>query len=142
MKLLLDFLPIILFFAAYKLADIYVATGVAIIATLGQIAWMRLSGRKIDPMLWVSGTIIAVLGSLTIWLHNETFIKWKPTVLYWLMAATLFIGQVVFRKNLLKAVMGRELQLPEGVWRVTNWSWVAFLAAMGVINLGVAFNFD
>src|SRR4051794_17633645 len=100
MKLLFDFLPVLLFFAAYKFADIYVATGVAIVAALVQIVWMRIRGGKIDPMLWVSTGIIVVLGGLTIWLHNETFIKWKPTVLYWLMGATLMAGQLLFRKNL------------------------------------------
>jgi intracellular septation protein len=142
MKLLFDFLPVLLFFAAYKFADIYVATGVAIAAALVQIVWMRIRGGKIDPMLWVSTGIIVVLGGLTIWLHNETFIKWKPTVLYWLMGGTLMAGQLVFRKNLLKAVMGRELELPEDVWRVANWSWIVFFAAMGLVNLWVAFNFD
>jgi len=141
-KLLADFFPILLFFAAYKLGDIYLATGVAIVATLGQIAWLHFSGRKVDPMLWVTGGIVAVLGGLTIWLHNDTFIKWKPTVLYWLMGGTLLVGQVFFRKNLLKSLMGAQIELPEPVWRVVSWSWVAFFAIMGAINLWVAFNFD
>lgn len=142
MKLLLDFFPILLFFAAFKFADIYVATGVAIVATIVQLAWFRFSKGRIEPMQWVSLAVIVLFGGATIALHNETFIKWKPTVLYWLMGGTLLVGQVVFRKNLLKLVMGRELQLPEDVWRVTNWSWIAFFAVMGVINLWVAFNFD
>jgi intracellular septation protein len=142
MKLLFDFFPIILFFAAFKLWDVYVATGVAIAAALLQIAWFAFRKKKIDPMLWVSTGIIVVLGGLTIWLHNETFIKWKPTVLYWLMSGTLLIGQAVFRKNLLKTLMGSQLELPDPVWRVANWSWVVFFALMGAVNLWVAFNFD
>jgi len=142
MKLLLDFFPILLFFLAYKFGDIYIATAVAIAATLAQIAWLHFSGRKVDPMLWVSGTIIVVLGGLTIWLHNETFIKWKPTVLYWLMASTLLAGQLVFRRNLLKSLMGSQMELPDAAWRAMNWSWIAFFGAMGVANLWVAFNFD
>lgn len=142
MKLLFDFFPIILFFVAFKLDGVYAATGVAIAASLAQIAWMRLRGHRIDPMLWVSTTIIVVLGGLTIWLHDERFIKWKPTVLYWLMGAALAGGQLVFRKNLLKSLMASQLQLPDEAWRVACWSWVGFFALMGAVNLWVAFHFD
>src|SRR3954469_10614799 len=137
MKLLVDFFPIILFFAAFKVWDVYVATAAAIAAALIQITAMALLKRKIDPMLWVSTAIIVVLGGLTIWLHNETFIKWKPTVLYWLMGGTLLVGKVLFRKNLIKSVIGSQLELPDAIWQALNWSWVVFLAAMGAINLWV-----
>jgi intracellular septation protein len=142
MKLLLDFFPIILFFVAFKFAGIYVATGVAIVATVIQIAWLRHSTGKVEPMQWVSLAVIVLFGGATIALQNETFIKWKPTVLYWLMAGTLMAGQLLFRKNLLKSLMGSQLELPEPAWRVTNWSWIVFFAIMGVANLWVAFNFD
>jgi intracellular septation protein len=142
MKLLFDFFPIILFFIAFKLQGVYVATGVAIVASLGQIAWLRLRGRRIDPMLWVSTAIIVVLGSLTIWLHDERFIKWKPTVLYWLMSTVLAAGLLGFRKNLLKSLMGSQLELSDGAWRVACWSWIGFFAVMGVVNLWVAYHFD
>jgi intracellular septation protein len=142
MKLLLDFFPIILFFVAFKFAGIYVATGVAIAATIVQIAWIRYSTGKVEPMQWVSLGVIVLFGGATIIAHNDTFIKWKPTVLYWLMGATLAAGQLLFRKNLLKSLMGSQLELPEAAWRVTNWSWIVFFAVMGVINLWVAFNYD
>src|SRR6187431_1248973 len=142
MKLLLDFFPIILFFIAFKVAGIYVATGVAIVATLAQIAWLRYRTGKIEPMQWVSLGVIVLFGGATIIAHNDTFIKWKPTVLYWLMGSALFAGQVFFKKNLLKTLMGSQLELPDAAWRVTNWSWIAFFAVMGVINLWVAFNYD
>jgi intracellular septation protein len=142
MKLLLDFFPIILFFVAFKFAGIYVATGVAIAATVIQIAWIRYSTGKVEPMQWVSLGVIVLFGGATIVAHNDTFIKWKPTVLYWLMGATLAAGQLLFRKNLLKSLMGSQLELPEPAWRVTNWSWIVFFAVMGVANLWVAFNFD
>jgi len=141
MKLLADFFPIILFFAAFKFAGIYVATGVAIAATVVQIAWLRFTRGKIEPIQWVSLAIIVAFGGATIALHDETFIKWKPTILYWVMGAALAAGQLV-RKNLLKSVMGSQLELPEDAWRAMTWSWVAFFALMGVINLWVAFNFD
>jgi intracellular septation protein len=142
MKLLIDFFPIILFFVAFKAWDIYVATGVAIIATIGQIVWLRHSTGKVEPMQWVSLGVIVLFGGATIVAQNETFIKWKPTVLYWLMAGTLMAGQVFFKKNLLKSLMGSQLELPESAWRVTNWSWIGFFGAMGVINLWVAYTFD
>jgi intracellular septation protein len=142
MKLLIDFFPIILFFAAFKLWDIYVATGVAIVATIAQIAWLRYSTGKVEPMQWVSLGVIVLFGGATILAQSETFIKWKPTVLYWLMAGALLAGQLFFRKNLLKSLMGAQMELPEPAWRVMNWSWIAFFAAMGVLNLWVAFNFD
>ena len=142
MKLLLDFFPIIVFFAAFKLWDIYVATGVAIVATLAQIAWLRYSTGKVEPMQWLSLGVIVLFGGATLLSHSETFIKWKPTVLYWLMAAALFVGQVVFRKNLLKSLMGAQMALPDAAWRVMTWSWTVFFAAMGVVNLWVAYQFD
>jgi intracellular septation protein len=142
MKLFLDFFPIILFFAAFKLADIYVATAVAIVATIVQIAWARYSTGKVEPLQWLSLAIIVVFGGLTIALQSEAFIKWKPTVLYWAMGAALAAGQLFFRKNLLKSVMGAQLELPEHAWRVMNWTWIAFFASMGAINLWVAYSFS
>lgn len=142
MKLLLDFFPIILFFVAFKLGGIYVATGVAIVATVAQIAWLRYSTGKVEPMQWVSLGVIVVFGGATILAHDETFIKWKPTVLYWLMGGALAAGQLFFRKNLMKSLMGAQLEMPDAAWRAMNWSWVAFFAVMGVLNLWVAFNYD
>ena len=142
MKLLIDFLPIAVFFVAFKLFDIWVATGVAIAATFAQIAWLRWSTGKVEPMQWLSLAVIVLFGGATLLAHNETFIKWKPTVLYWLMGGALVIGQLEFRRNLLKTLMGAQMSLPESAWRVMNWSWIAFFAVMGVVNLWVAFNFD
>lgn len=142
MKLLIDFFPIILFFAAFKLWDIYVATGVAIVATIAQIAWLRVRNGKVEPMQWLSLGVIVLFGGATILAQDETFIKWKPTVLYWLMGGTLLVGQVAFGKNLLKSLMGAQMELPEPAWRAMNWSWIGFFAVMGVLNLWVAYHFD
>jgi intracellular septation protein len=142
MKLLLDFLPIAVFFAAFKLFDIWVATAVAIAATVAQIAWLRWRTGKVEPMQWLSLAVIVLFGGATLLAHNDTFIKWKPTVLYWLMGGTLAVGQLVFRRNLLKSLMGAQLSLPESAWRALTWSWTAFFAAMGVVNLWVAFHYD
>ena len=171
MKLLLDFLPLILFFAVFKGAEghadaaaafatehfgflvsggtvgpqeapVLLATLVVMIATLAQAAILKLRGKKIDLMLWISLVLVVVLGGATVWFHNETFIKWKPTGLHWAMALTLWISQAFFGKNLIKAMLGSELQLPDAIWLRLNRAWVLFFAAMGVINLYVAYNFS
>lgn len=142
MKFLFDLFPILLFFIAFKVWDIYAATGVAIVATIGQIGYLKLRGRKVDTMMWVSLAIIVVFGGATIALHDETFIKWKPTVLYWLFAAILGGAEIFFRKNLIRVLMqAQQITMPDSAWRTLNWSWVGFFAVMGVLNLYVAFNF-
>lgn len=141
MKFLFDLFPVILFFAAYKVTDIYVATGVAIAATIAQVGWLKLRRRRVEPMLWASLAIIVVFGGATLALRDETFIKWKPTVLYWLFAAALAGAALFFRRNLIRSVMGAELSLPDAVWARLNWSWVLFFTAMGALNLFVAYNF-
>ena len=142
MKFLFDLFPVILFFAAFKLADIYTATAVAIVATFLQIGLLALLRRKIDPMLWISLGIIVVFGGATLVLRDETFIKWKPTVLYWLFGLALAGADLLLRRNLIRSMLGAQVQLPDPVWRRLNWAWVAFFAAMGVVNLYVAFVFS
>ena len=139
MKFLFDLFPVLLFFAAFKLGDIYLATGVAITATFIQIAWSWLRHRKVENMMWISLVIICVFGGMTLLFHDETFIKWKPTVLYWAFAAGLTISTLAFGKNLIRSLLGEQMSLPETVWKTLNWSWVAFFLVMGVINLLVAF---
>lgn len=142
MKLLIDFFPIILFFAAFKAWGIYAATAVAIVATIVQIAYLRFKTGKVETMQWVSLGVIVVFGGATLLAHDENFIKWKPTVLYWLMGGALLVGLVLFKKNFIKSLMGAQMQLPDHVWNTLNWAWTGFFAAMGVLNLWVAFNFD
>lgn len=142
MKFLFDIFPVVLFFVAYKLADIYVATGVAIAASFAQIGWLWFRGRKIDTMLWVSLGIIVVFGGLTLALHDETFIKWKPTVLYWLFAAALAIAHLGFKKNLIRVMMEKSMALPEPIWGKLNLSWVGFFAIMGALNLYFAYRYS
>ena len=142
MKFLFDIFPVILFFIAYKAADIYVATAVAIAATFVQIGWVWFRKGKVDTMLWVSLVIIVVFGGATLALHDETFIKWKPTVLYWLFGAALLVADRVFGKNLIRAMMGTQIELPDPIWARLNMSWCLFFLAMGVLNLYVAYSFS
>jgi intracellular septation protein len=170
MKLLFDFLPIVLFFVAFKVADankeaaaafatahvgfavsggivvpdvapVLLATIVVVLATLAQVAVLALRGRKIDLMLWVSLALVVVMGGLTVWLHNETFIKWKPTLLYWVMGAAFALAPLLFGKNLLKLLLSEQLELPAPVWARLNLAWIAFFALMGLLNLWVAYRF-
>lgn len=171
MKLLFDFLPIILFFVAFKVADankeaaaalatshlgflvsggivgpgeapVLLATMVVIVATLAQVAFLAWRGKKIDLMLWISLGLVVVMGGLTIWLHSEAFIKWKPTLLYWVMGGAFALAPLLFGKNLLKLLLGEQLQLPAPVWQRLNVAWVLFFASMGALNLWVAFTFS
>lgn len=171
MKLLLDFLPLILFFIVFKGAEghadaaaafatehfgflvsggvvgaqeapVLLATLVVMVATLAQAALLKLRGRKIDLMLWISLVLVVTLGAATVWFHNETFIKWKPTGLYWAMALALWVSQAWMGKNLIQSMLGAELQLPDAVWLKLNRAWVLFFAAMGVLNLYVAYHFS
>ncbi|HMM55000.1 MAG TPA: septation protein A [Candidatus Desulfobacillus sp.] len=142
MKFLFDLFPVILFFIAFKAYDIYVATGVAIAASFAQIGWLLARRRKVDSMLWLSLAIIVLFGGATLLLRDETFIKWKPTVLYWLFGAVLAVSALVFRKNLIRKLMHEQIALPDGIWARLNASWIAFFAFMGALNLFVAYRFS
>jgi intracellular septation protein len=141
MKFLFDLFPVALFFVAINIWDIFVATAVAIAATIVQVGYLLARGRKVEPMLWASLTIIVVFGGLTLYLRDKTFILWKPTVLYWLFGAVL-AGAALLGRNLIRALLSDQMRLPDPVWKRLNWSWVAFFAFMGVANLYVAFNYS
>jgi intracellular septation protein len=141
LKLLFDLFPVILFFVAFKFQGIYVATGVAIAATVAQVGWVLLKGRKVSNMQWTSLVIIVLFGGATLFLRDETFIKWKPTVLYWL-AGLVFLGGLAFRTNLVKAVMSEGITMPEEAWTKLCVAWGLFFLFKGTLNLWVAYNFD
>ena len=141
MKFLFDLFPVILFFVTFKLYDIFVATAVAIAASILQIIWVWLRHHQIDKMMWINLMIIIVFGGATLALQDETFIKWNPSVLYWFFAIILFVSDVAFKKNLIRAMMEKQMALPLPIWKKLNTSWVIFFATMGLINLYVAFNF-
>jgi len=142
MKLLFDFFPILLFFLAYKVFDIYVATGVAIAATFAQVAYSWVKTRTVPPMQLVTLLIITIFGGLTLYLHDEQFIKWKPTVINWLFACGFLASHFVGDKTVIERMMGASITLPEPVWRRLNLSWVTFFVIMGSANLYVMSHFD
>ena len=139
MQLLADYFPLLLFFVAFKWQGIYVATAVAIAASVAQLAWFRWR-RKTSAVHWLSFAIIVIFGGATLLLQDETFIKWKPTVLYALFGLTLAGGKLVSRRDLLSLLL-KDITLPAGVWTRLTWSWVAFFAFMAAANWYVAFHF-
>lgn len=139
-KFLFDLFPLILFFIAYRIADIYVATGVAVVAAVGQIAYIRLSRKPIEPMHWINFAVIVVFGGATLWLQNDAFIKWKPTVLYWLFGIILLGSQLLFKRNLLQKLLGEKVALTAAGWNGLNLSWSLFFLGAGGLNLFVAFS--
>ena len=141
MKFLFDFFPVILFFVAFKLSDIFVATGVAIAATVLQIGWVLVRRRKVSGMQWTGLAIILLFGGATLLLHDETFIKWKPTVLYWL-GTVVFVGSLAFRQNVVKSMMGEGIELPEPIWTRLAIVWGLFFLFNGALNLYVAYTFS
>lgn len=167
MKLLFDLFPVILFFATFKyteknpelasswmgsllgfvpddikLAPILLATVVVIAATVAQIIWVHFRHGKVDKMLWVSLILVVVFGGLTLAFQNEAFIKWKPTILYWVFAGSMAFSALILKKNPIKAMLGEQLTLPEPIWAKLNLAWIAFFVVMGVLNLLIAFNFS
>jgi intracellular septation protein len=170
MKFLFDLFPVILFFITLKVAEkaasaslvlgkalsflgiaanvkpdlvpIMLATIAVIVASIIQIAWVKLRHGKVDNTLWLSAGLVVVLGGLTLYFQNDTFIKWKPTVLYWAFAVTLVCADWFWNKNFIRAMMDKEIVLPEKVWKALNLSWATFFLCLGVINLYVAFNYS
>lgn len=139
-KFLFDLFPLILFFVAYRIADIYVATAVAMAAVVLQILWIKLSRKPIETMHWVNLVVIVVFGGATLWLQNEAFIKWKPTVLYWLFGGVLLVSKYVLDRNLMQKLLGEKVTMPGSAWDKLNLSWALFFVAAGALNLFVAFS--
>ena len=167
-KFLFDMLPVILFFGMYKYGEsnqdwahgivtdhlgflisggavpasqspILLATAVTILATVLQIVYLLARGRKVDGMLWLALGVVVVAGGATIYFHDDTFIKWKPTILYWAFGAALLFAHLVYRKNLMRSALGGAMNLPEAVWTRVLYAWVAFFAVLGLLNLLMAF---
>lgn len=139
MKLLFDFFPLVLFFAAFKIYDIYVATGVAVVASVGQVLWLRFSGRPVEAMHWITLAAIVLLGGATIIIHDDVFIRWKPTVVYWIFSLILLGTHFIGDKTAAERLMGSKMEMPGRVWKQMNLSFAVFTLFMGFLNLYVAF---
>jgi len=142
MKFLFDLFPILLFFLAYKLYDIYVATAVAIGAAFVQTGLYWLRHRKFEKMHLITLGILILFGGLTLALHDPVFIKWKPTVVNWLFGLVFLGSQFIGNRPLVERMMGHAITVPAPVWSRLNWAWTLFFLAMGLLNLYVAYNFS
>ncbi|WP_455204477.1 septation protein A [Kaarinaea lacus] len=142
MKFLVDFFPIILFFVAYKLYDIYVATAVAIVASFAQCGYFWLKHRRLETMHLVTLALVVVFGGATLLLRDESFIKWKFSIVNWLFGFAFLFTHYIGDKPLVKRLIGHQISLPETVWRRLNMSWVVYFMALGFANVYVMFNFD
>jgi len=138
-KLLFDFFPLLLFFAAYKFGDIFIATGVAIAASVVQLGWLKLAGKKIEVSHIITFAVIFLFGGLTLLFRDESFIKWKPTIVNWLFAAIMFFTHFGNRKTAIEYLMGSQISLPVRIWRGMNLSWIVFFIVVGCLNVYVAF---
>ena len=139
-KFLFDLFPLILFFIAYRYADIYVATGAAMVAGVAQILWLKLRGHAIEAMHWINLGVIVFFGGATLLLHDDAFIKWKPTVLYWIFGGVLLGARFLMGRNLLRKLLGAKIQMTDAAWDRFNASWAVFFILAGALNLFVAFS--
>jgi intracellular septation protein len=142
MRFLIDFTPILLFFAAFKLYDIYAATAVIMAATLVQCLLIYKLDGKLPMMQKITLLLVLVFGAMTLLFHDERFIKWKPTVLYGALSLGLAVALWVMRKNFLKLLLGSQLSLPDAVWMRLNLVWIGYCVFMAVINGYVAAEFS
>ena len=142
MQIIVDFLPIIVFFVTYQVAGLYAATGAIIVAMSLQIGFQWLKDRTVNKMLLTSGVLVAVFGGITLLLRDPIFIQWKPTVVNWLFAAVFLGSRYIGQKTLTERVMGQAVELDPVMWRQLNLMWVGNFTFLGAANLYVVYNFD
>lgn len=142
MKFFLDLLPVIVFFTIYKVSNIFLATFGAIVVSIVLLIGSYFINKKIEKMMLINTLLISILGGLTIILKDNTFIMWKPTAIYWLLALALLISNYVFKKNLMERMMSHQVKLNQKIWSKINLNTSFFMIFLGILNLYVAFNFN
>lgn len=142
MKLFFDFFPIFLFFILFKFAGIYIATGCFLIASVLQIVFAYARHGRIETIYGFTLLLGIIMSSATLLFHNELFIKWKPTLVYWFLATFFAIQTVIYDKNLLQKMLGEQLQLDDYIWKRLNLLWICFFVCLGILNLFVLYSFD
>ena len=142
MKFLFDLFPVLVFFGTYKFFGIFAATATVIVATTLQVLWCFLRNKTVEKMLLINLAIIVVFGGATLIIQDEIFIKWKPSVLYWLFSLILLISRIAFNKNLIEIAMKKQMTLPKEIWNKINLWWTGFFVFMGIANIYVALNFS
>ncbi len=139
MKLLFDLFPLILFFAAYKMYDIFVATAVAIAASFVQLAVFWIRNRRFETMHVVTLAALVLFGGLTLALRDPVFIKWKTTIVYWILGSIILFSQFVTKRTVVEFLTADKFPMPKKAWRTFNLHWAIFAYAVGLLNLYVAF---
>ena len=142
MKMLYDLFPLLLFFAAFKFFGIYTATAIAIAASILQLGFTWLKTKKFDVMQVITCIMIVVFGSLTLFLHNDMFIKWKPSVINWLFAFIFLATQLFGKKSLIESLLADKVTMPKQVWKNLNYMWIAFFSFVGFANIYVVYHFN
>ncbi len=142
MKLLFDFFPILLFFIAFKFFGIYTATAVTMAASILQVSIYWYKHRRFESLHLITLVIVILLGGTTLLLHNDLFIKWKPTVIYWVFALCFLASQFIGKAPLVQRLLSAQLSLPDSAWQRLNLSWVVFFSLMGSINIYVLYHFS
>ncbi|MFH7585980.1 septation protein A [Oceanimonas sp. AH20CE76] len=140
MKQFAEFIPLIIFFVVYKTVDIYAATGALMAATCVQmlVQWVR--HKTLEKMHLVTLVLVLGFGGMTLFFHDDAFIKWKVTAVNGLFALGLLVSRYGFGKNLIQQMLGKELTLPDAVWDKANLAWAGFFAFCGALNVYVAFS--
>lgn len=158
MKFLFDFFPIILFYLAYKFPGIFcapgsfavcqdmkpffVATGVAIVATVLQVSFYWIRHRRFERMHLITLALIMVLGGATLYFQDPNFMMWKVSVVNWVFAVVFLASQFIGKKSITERMMSATITLPASIWSRLNLSWVSFFLLIGIVNLYVAKSFD
>jgi len=142
MQFLYDFFPIIIFFTIYKIAGIYAATASAIIVSFIQVVLHWFKHHKFSQMQLITFFIILLFGGATLILHKPIFIKWKPSIIYWLFAIAFLGSHFIGKKPLIHHMMGKKIELPNKIWRRLNFIWVMFFALLGFVNIYVVYHFN
>ncbi len=141
-KQLVEFFPIVLFFIAFKLYDVYVATAVVIVATILQVAYAWFKHRKVETMQWITLVLVIVMGGLTLILHDDQFVKWKLSIIEWLFGGVFLGSQFIGKKPFIERMMSSQLTLPAPVWKYLNLCWALFFIGVGFLNVYVMFHYD
>jgi len=142
MKFLSELFPVILFVVVYQAYDIYLATQILMVAVVLQIAFLKLTGKPVQKMHWITLALVLAFGALTLGLRDPQFIMWKPTVINWLFAAALLLSELYMQRGILRRMLESVAAFPDHAINRLNWAWVVFLFLLGVLNLYVAYNFS
>jgi len=142
MHAIFEYLPLVIFFVFYKFGDIYWATGSLIVTSALQILYYLIRRQSVPKRNWIFFGLIAVFGGLTIFFHDDAFLKWKVTIINSLFGITLLISEQFFNKNWIKEMLGEGLTLPEKIWKKLNFAWAIFFLSCGALNIYIAYNFS